>query len=394
MPSKRIIFLLGLLCTFVAGYSRSENVQSIAPEEQFATEYLLMAVRQASKPARNMRVKWTYETVAPVPAYPLMSGWKPPKQPPHTFAEYTATVRGICSRIESLNKTYETSASKEPYDVRFSTAVFDGTRQRRLTDRIKGQSTTPLGWQYLRDKNSALLTQELFGWPFDLNNERLIQDYSFRLLDSEKPGIYLLEIIKDNGSIHHWTIDGNRGFNVIKIERFRSPGDKDYEVNFKLKQYKDDLWYIAERERIRYPSPGREGKPRVEYRLLITEADFGIEVSDETFKLEFPHGTKVWDGTLKDWFVAGYPVPAVIEQESLDVSSQKKSAKCEEEIEIPKQQELRVETPELNASRVETKQEKTLKVSLTTTPKLWYLLAVPLIVLVLIVLHAIKTKKE
>jgi hypothetical protein len=206
-----------------------------------------------------------------------------------------------------LQKTYDTREKDEPYDVRHSTAVFDGSRQRRLLDRIKGQGTKNVGWQYLRDKNSNLLSDILSGWPFDLNNKSLIEKYSFRLLENPNLGIYLLEIIKDNGSIHHWTIDGNRGFNVVRIERFRAPGDKDYEVNFKLRQYKDRIWYISEREKIRYPSPGKGGKKRIEHKVRITDAEFGVEVPDDTFVLEFPSGTKVWDGNRHDWFFVEEP---------------------------------------------------------------------------------------
>lgn len=310
MESKRIGFLLGVVWTFVVGYVGVQSQEVIAVKEQVGIESLLEAIRQASRPADSMRIKWTYETVEPGGVFMLPPAGLPPQQIPHTFIEYSATIRGICSRIESLQKTYATSEKDEAYDVRHSTAVFDGSQQRRLLDRIKGQGTTNSGWLYLRDKNSNSLSKNLSGWPFDLNSKRLIEKYTFRLLDNPNPGIYLLEIIKDNGSIHHWTIDGNRGFNVVKIERFRSPNDKDYETNFKLRQYKDRIWFISERERIRYPSPGKGGKPRVEYKVRITDAEFGVQVPDDTFVLDFPPGTKVWDGSLHDWFVVEDPPPA------------------------------------------------------------------------------------
>ncbi len=310
MRSKRTGLLLGVVWILVAGHTGAQSRESSALKEQVGVESLLEAVRQASRPADSMRIKWTYETVEPVGARRPVPDREQPDQLPYTSIEYSATIRGICSRIESLQKTYDTREKDEPYDVRHSTAVFDGSRQRRLLDRIKGQGTANVGWQYLRDKNSNLLSDILYGWPFDLNNESLIEKYSFRLLENPNPGIYLLEIIKDNGSIHHWTIDGNRGFNVVKIERFRTPGDKDYEVNFKLRQYKDRIWYISERERIRYPLAGKGGKPRIEYQVRITDAEFGVEVPDDTFVLEFPSDTKVWDDIRQDWFFVGEPATA------------------------------------------------------------------------------------
>lgn len=398
MQSKRIGFVLGVVWTFVVGYAWAQSQEGTAVKEQVAIESLLEAILQASRPADSMRIKWTYETVEPVGVYKSVPGWKPPDHLPHTSIEYSATIRGICSRIESLQKTYATSEKDEPYDVRHSTAVFDGNQQRRLLDRIKGQRTTNLGWQYLRDKNSSLLSKNLSGWPFDLNNKRLIEKYTFGLLDSPNPGIYLLEIIKDNGSIHHWTIDGNRGFNVVKIERFRAPNDKDYEINFKLRQYKDGMWYISEREQIRYPSPGKGGKPRVEHKVRITDAEFGVEVPDDTFVLEFPSGTKVWDGILGVWFIAGVPDQPILETDVLEEPARAKNGADHKPSVGPKEQELPAHSVEAETSAAQTDRAKTPSVPLAETPRrntlLWCLLVVPIIILLLIFFRAMKLQKN
>jgi hypothetical protein len=398
MQSKRIGFLLGVVWTFVAGYAGAQGQEGTALKEQVAIESLLEAIRQASRPADSLRIKWTYETIEPVGSYKSAPDWKPPDQLPYTSIEYSATIKGISSRIEKLQKTYDTSEKVEPYDVRHSTAVFDGNQQRRLLDRIKGQRTTNLGWQYLRDKNSNSLSKNLTGWPFDLNNKRLIEKYSFRLLDNPNPGIYLLEIIKDNGSIHHWTIDGNRGFNVVKIERFRAPNDKDYEVNFKLRQYKDGMWYISERERIRYPVPGKGGKPRLEHKVRITDAEFGVEVPDDTFVLEFPSGTKVWDGILGVWFIAGPPDQPILEKDVPEEPSRVKNGADRKPSVSPKEHKLPTHTAEAETLEAQTDQANTPSRTLAETSRrntlLWSLLAVPVIIILLIFFRAMKLHKK
>ena len=155
--------------------------------------------------------------------------------------------------------------------------------------------------------------------PFTLSYGALIErNYRLKLVGSPSPGIHLLEIIKPDGSIYHFTVDGNRGFHVIKIERFRKPGDIDYETNFKLRQYQDGIWYIAEHERIRYPLSAKDGEARVEYRFRVTEAEFNIDVPDDAFKLEFPPGTKVWDDRLDMWFTVVSPGQTVPEDHLLD----------------------------------------------------------------------------
>jgi len=304
MRTTRIMLLTVLMSTTVLSSTLKDGKVDTL-DEDIATASLLQAIRQSSMPARNMRVKWTYETVKPLVMYIKKPGRKIPDEPPHRIFEYSATMSGIRSRIESFEKTFENRESQQPYDIRRSTAVFNGTEQRRLVDRVKGERTTPLGWQYLRDKNLPKLTKELFGWPFDLNNEKLMERYVFKLLASPASGIYVLEIVEDSGTMYHFTVDGNKGFNITRIECFRAPDDRDYETNFELKQYKDGIWYIAQRQRIRYPRPGREGEPRLEYKMRVTQAEFNIEVPEETFKLEFPHGTKVWDSMVKSWYNVG-----------------------------------------------------------------------------------------
>lgn len=303
---------------------------------------LLDAVRQAVRPAHNMRVEWSISTPNPTgwtrESIPSESG------PPYTEIEYEATLSGVRSRIESLHKSYQAEGQSEPYHIDQTVAVFDGTKQLKLQDRIKGEGRKLVGWQFLRDKNSSLVADILFDWPIDLNNQKLIQNYTFQLLESPGPGLYLLEIIKDNGSIYHWTIDGNRGFNTIKIERFRSPGDKDYEIRTGLEEYVDGLWYPATREKIRYPLPGEGGQPHVEEKVQVKSAEFNIEIPDETFVLEFPPMTRVWDDILQGWFVVGDVEPiSTIGLEQLSDPYARKNVQAEGTTGVPEPQPAAVE---------------------------------------------------
>ena len=47
----------------------------------------------------------------------------------------------------------------------------------------------------------------------------------------------------------------------------------------------------------------KTGKPRLESKVKITKLDFNPEIPSDAFELEFPKGTKVWDGKLKDWII-------------------------------------------------------------------------------------------
>ncbi|HUT29605.1 MAG TPA: hypothetical protein VMX13_07430 [Sedimentisphaerales bacterium] len=381
-----LVLATTLLCSTVIG----EGIDRL--DGDVPVESILETIRQSSAPARTMQVKWTYETVDPTVFYFIKPGFKMPDETPQELREYVVTVSGIRSRIDSLEKTFKTSESEEPYDVRRSTAVFNGTQQRRLENKIKGEGRTLLGWQYLRDKNSNLLSKMLFGWPFDLNNRELLAKYSFNLLESPAPGIYVLEGRKGKGTSYHFTIDGNKGFNIVKIECFLGTGAKDYETNFKLKQYNDEIWYIAEREQMRYPQAGREAQPHIEYKMRVTQAQFNIDVPEETFELEFPHGTKVWDGITQDWLVIGGPEQPLFEGRPLEEPTPNKA---------DNQADFTQSTPEsppAGNSPMQVRDENRQPTPLAQTPEehtnlIWFLVLLAVVVISGLIVHRVRTEK-
>jgi hypothetical protein len=276
-----------------------------APALQPAVASLLDAIRHAARPARSMRVEWIYETVDPlyaIPGRPLGQG-----EVPHFVKEYAATVKGACSRIERVQKTYETIKSEEPKDISSQVAVFDGRRQLILTSPVKGVPITRTGAQHQTDENSFVLSDALVGWPMDLNNAELVRSCSFRLVSRDANGISVLEITEKKGGICLIAVDGNRGSNIIKLERFSSPDTKYLETSFKLRQYANGIWYVAGRETIRYWPGTTPRKAHIEDRMRVTKAEFDVEVPDSLFTLEFPPGTKVWDDALQGSYVVAPP---------------------------------------------------------------------------------------
>ena len=276
--------------------------------EQEQIQALLDAVCQAQKPTRNMRIEWIYESGG---------GWmkKGPdvpgaKYPRHTKFEYSATISGVRSRIECLQESYETKDSKEPYLVTHETRVFNGTTQRKLRKPIKAKLTNLSGGQYMKDLNSSALRYRLFEWPgdFELRDQEIRKRYKFDRIESDIPGIYIVEALNEYGARYRLTIDSERGFNVIKFERIRVDNSKSFEINTTLKQYADGIWYVAGRELIRHPLKGiGPDKPYVQRRIHVTQAEFNIEIPEGTFELEFPIGTKVEDDISGDSFVVGDP---------------------------------------------------------------------------------------
>ena len=351
----RLAALVG--CLLCAATVFGEKLAGQNEQEQIQT--LLDAVCQAQKPTRNMRMKWIYESEG---GWMKKGGDAPgAKYPRHTKFEFSATISGIRSRIEQLQESYESKDDKEPYMVTHKTRVFNGTTQRMLSKPIKAKRTQLSGSQYMQDLNSSALRYRLFEWPdaFELRNQEIRKRYKFSLIESDIPGIHIVEAVDEYGGRYRLTIDGERGFNVIKFECIRTDNSKDYEVNTTLKQYADGIWYVAGRELIRHPLKGLgPDKPYVQRRMHVTQAEFNIEIPEETFELEFPIGTKVWDGVLEDWFVVGDSGAPTTAHELVDMPVQDKGSKDEEATKSAKQQGLWADVPGADTSQARTKQEQ------------------------------------
>jgi len=261
--------------------------------EKLDIETLLSKVRKALQPTDNMRVSWQFETVEPfgVGTTTIL----------HTVREYIATISGSKSRLECLQKTYTSKASKEPYDIRRMSYVFDGRESLYLEELIKSAKTTSLGWWSAQNVTVVLLYQELFACILPLYNEDKLNEYELNLVDSPSPGIYVIKVIEiEDGTPYQITIDGSRGFNIINTQWFGPKNTKTLEDTTVLRQYDDGIWYPAERRRIRYYPNGTQ---KLEHIQKFSKLELDVKVPEETFKLEFPPGTKTWDTTLEDWVI-------------------------------------------------------------------------------------------
>lgn len=272
-------------------------------EKELTVDDIVDAIRQAVRPSQNMRIKWEYKTIEPL-ARNLSDGKLDTTT--HTEREYTAAISGVRSRIEEQHRTYENILAKEPYHISSSVAVFNGKTQRKLTRLIKHTSPNKLiGHQYVnKDKNMDIVRKRLYGWPFDLTNPNIIRRVKFSLEKFDNGGICVLKAVNTDRSVYHFTIDRNKGLNIVKIERFKAEDKIDYEVNFKLKNIGNGTWYIAEKEHIRHPGISWP-EARLLHRVTVTDIELDADILDSEFALEFPTGTKVWDDVNDDWFISG-----------------------------------------------------------------------------------------
>ena len=271
---------------------------------------LLEAIRQAQRPTARMKVQWTYESVEPVAASPMgQPAPAQPPRPPHVKQKYTAYVSGIKSRIEGRVEMYA-SGNKDPYDVRDTLSIHDGNRQIRFTDLIKVPAptpATPLGSQSPGDKNTSAICQDLWGNEIPIYDAAELSKWDITSAEGDSKGVYVLTALTPTSYYKGWrqpyrlTVDGTRGFNIVKIERMK-PAGKYYEVNIALKRYPGGRWFPAERTRTDFHE---DGSRIMQYKVSITDVTLNPEIPDDLFKFRFPKGTKVWDFTLEKWFTVG-----------------------------------------------------------------------------------------
>jgi len=267
-------------------------------QEQEKIQMLFDAAYRAVIPAENLNVEFIYEEVNPLHMYT-----RQPSESSRFERKYAVTISGVRSRVEWYQEQFKPSDSKEPTFIINTTWVFDGTWQLKLKEIIKSSNPRNKGNLYTDDQNYNIIIDELLGWPFDLRTAVADKRYPCELVDSNKPGIYIVEVgYKDTGARYRFTIDADKGFHITKYKLIRKDGSIAREVNYKIRKRPDGLWYMNECEFIRYPWVGEKGEPKVDHRTKITKAEFNIDIPDETFKLKFPEGTKIWDDTIKDWY--------------------------------------------------------------------------------------------
>ncbi|MHC4259436.1 MAG: hypothetical protein ACYSTF_03345, partial [Planctomycetota bacterium] len=257
-------------------------------------ETLLAKVRQAQRPARNMRIELESE-------HGGGGMWAVPTNPEEqvslTRYKCSAVLSGVRTRYEQRQETYHSKDIDEPSLVEETTYVFDGakgkgTRIGKLTKGFHGGSRAYLVW--LHDTGAVVLRQELFGGDDPpIHSQGGLKEWGLTVSESNVPGVLILDARKVNRCGMRLTVNRNQGYNIVKKEWLWKDGSTLLEDNFKVKQHTNGVWFVSERERIRYSHEDKTFRD-VEARMKVTGVEFDMEEpEEETFKLEFPPGTIV-----------------------------------------------------------------------------------------------------
>ena len=300
------IFITACIILAFAFFSHVLAKDSEDLKDQEKIKMLMDAADHAAFPAESMRIKFVYEDVHPQ----RVSFRKRPANEYTKFKrDYTITISDIRSRVEWYEEIFKPRKNIEgPAFTKNVIMVFDGTWQLDLKDMTKSPNPQTKGSKYANDKNSSRIRKELFCWPFDLRRVVSNKSYPCELVESNESGIYIVDVgYEDTGARYRFTIDSNKGYNITKYKFIRKDGSLINEANYEIKKLPDGTWYMAGYELIRHPRLGKEGEPKINHRVKVTKAEFNIDVPDETFKLEFPTGTKIWDFIIKDWYYVGTP---------------------------------------------------------------------------------------
>lgn len=291
--SKKRVSLLILFCVGSVPVCAAADVE-VEKEKlgQMDVETLLARIRQAQVPTQNMVIEWETEIFS------------------STKRNYTAFISGNRARVEYVQESYETRIDAEPYGIIQRIRVFDGIQVRKLERRIKPKYfPQPLIGRVKKGSYLGLVGyfrgEALCCWlSLDVTKPR--QKCSIELVDNNTEGIYLLDAIRDNGARHRLTVDGNRGYHIVKRESFDHDGAnnrKSSELNVMLKKRSDGLWYPASHEKVIF----ERGQELVASKVTIKSVKLNAEIPQETFNLPFPPGTAVRDDKLKEYVAISAP---------------------------------------------------------------------------------------
>ena len=259
-----------------------------------------------------MKIQWTYEL-----------------QSPRAKRKCTAYLSGIKSRVEEHLEEYASVGDQEPYSVQNILSIGDGSRQINFTDRVKvppKTPKTPLGSRRPQDTvASSLRDILLWGNEIPLEDPAALKRWDITCGEGDTKGVYVLTAIDTKASYYvayRLTVDGTRGFNIVKIERMKSTSEKYWEENITLKQYLDGRWFPAERTRT---------EDMVQYKVSITDVTLNPKIPDDLFEFRFPKGTKVWDYTQEKWFIVGGNPDLPIADQSIGIAPSQSETKPKED---------------------------------------------------------------
>jgi hypothetical protein len=306
-----LVFVL-ILIVLMTGWSitRGEGLSN----EEGMLENIIEAVRYAQRPYNNILVEWTYEPSGQGGFVKKQDIGKKTNNNGSWTYTYTTITSGIRSRVDILAEYYP-EGSDSPSTAFKELRVFNGKTFKSLKEYTSGVRTEkrPVGTIYAENKNSALLQRRLFDDREYFDLEDLRQKFSVDLGGRRIIKKYIVDLVNKFGGVRRYTIDADKGSNVIKIERIRSDGTTDYEINYQIKQYDDQQWFVAGHEFLRHPRRGTTGPPKIERKSTVKRVEFNIDVPEKTFDFEFPDGVEVRDHILNIPYIVGEEDVAILE---------------------------------------------------------------------------------
>jgi|WetSurMetagenome_2_1015567.scaffolds.fasta_scaffold226854_1 hypothetical protein len=293
-----VFIVISLLSFYITAYSQT---QSSDPK----IDALLKAVQQAQHPVGNMQYKFTREISSQTGIIQAKSDVNSMAQ--YILIDYTVTISGIRTRVESYQKQYKSKLESVPYSTLHSVEVFDGTKVREIDE----SKNTVRGTQDLRKDNFASICRTLYGLPFDITSADMRNKYSYHLISS-KENISILELTNTTvQAFYRAYIDSQKNNNIVAWEELRSDSIVLGKISYEYKQTKDGIWYPSGYHSVNYIKfTNKETVEQTDgYKIKNISAKFNIDISEDIFHLEFSPGTKVFDLVTNKWFTAGIENP-------------------------------------------------------------------------------------
>ena len=110
-------------------------------------------------------------------------------------------------------------------------------------------------------------------------------DRYFTVLKDDRIGFYILESLLKDGRKERFTVDGKKGFNVVRIEYFFTDGRIDYESIHDVRKLPNGRWFQTGYDLIRYADPKTGRQARYRQFVRVTDVEFDLKYNRKTFKI-------------------------------------------------------------------------------------------------------------
>ena len=233
------------------------------------------AICHAQRPCENMRIKFTQEI------FDRSLTSKKPSAIDKEFIlpslEYSLTLLGSKAMIAETMKCGIHKKDEQKREIRKTFRLLPYIPSFPVI--FKRATTAGILRRDHRGPTLGEVKSNLFGgYVFEKHDD--FKKHIVTISNGKRDGLYVLK----RGSTRI-TVDGGRGFNIVRIEHFLANGKIDFESIHDLNLHPNGIWFQSGYDMIRYADPASSREARYHRCVRVNDVQFDIKFDENAFEL-------------------------------------------------------------------------------------------------------------